>query len=279
MAQPHPGPEQPDARTFRPRPYRRGFEGLPRHWFGGSAVATQMVNAINLFFPEGERFFVRSVRHYEGSIDDPELRRQIRAFYAQEGRHAHAHERYFAAMAAQGYEFDRAVRFVGWLLHRAGRGVMPPALQLSITVALEHYTAIMAELPYQHPYFQQIEPAMRELLLWHAAEEIEHKAVAFDVLRRVNPSYGLRMLGFAVATAGLVPIWATVTASLLAQDRLPPARLLAELRELHRQGILGEQVFARALREYLPRDFHPLDRDNYPMVRDFLDRFEAATAA
>src|SRR5690349_335494 len=83
---------------------------IPRHWFGGSAVATQIANGVNLLFPHGERFFVRSVHRY---LDDPAiaaaplLQAQVRGFSGQEGRHAAAHERFFAVMREQGYEIDR----------------------------------------------------------------------------------------------------------------------------------------------------------------------------
>ncbi|RYE83525.1 MAG: metal-dependent hydrolase [Myxococcales bacterium] len=272
--QPHHASERP----VRIRPFRRGFAGVSRHWFGGNAVATHLVNGLNLVFPSGERFFIQSVRHYEARITDPVLRQQIRGFYAQEGHHGHAHELFFEALRQQGYAIDGPLRFVDALLHRVAPRVMPPALRLSITVALEHYTALMAELPFDHPYFERIDPAVRELLLWHAAEEIEHKAVAFDVLRTVAPGHALRLAGFAVATAFLLPIWGTLTLSLLAHDDLPLGRLVAELRELAGERFVVE-LFADVLREYLPADFHPLQRDSYPRVVEFLSRFEAATPA
>jgi predicted metal-dependent hydrolase len=265
-------------RSVRVRPFRRGFDGVGRHWFGGNAVATHLVNGLNLLFPSGERFFIRAVRHYESRIDDPALRRQIRGFYAQEGHHGHAHERFFEALREQGYAIDRPLRFIDALLHRVAPRTMPPALRLSITVALEHYTALMAELPFDHPYFARIDPAVRELLLWHAAEEIENKAVAFDVLRTVAPGRAVRLAGMAVATAFLLPIWGTITLSLIAQDDLPLSRLAAELRELAGERFVVE-LFANALRDYLPADFHPLQRDSYPRVVEFLRGFEAATPA
>ncbi len=262
-------------RTFRSRPFRRPFAEVPRYWFGDNAVSTHLVNAINLLFPDGERFFVRSVRKYEDRIEDPELRRQIRAFYAQEGRHANAHERYFESMRAQGYSFERILDVAKWLLVGGLPGVRHPMMRLSVTVALEHYTAIMAELVYTNEYFTNMDPTMRDLLLWHAAEEIEHKAVAFDVLAEVNPSYALRMGGFALATFGLVLMWTAGTASLLYQDHLPMDRVLRDLREVLDRSILGERIFWRALKEYVARDFHPLQRDNYSLVRDYIERFEA----
>src|SRR5688572_2929871 len=81
------------------------LDEVPRHWFGGNPVASHLANGVNLLFPWGERFFVRSVRHYLDRIaDDPALLAQVKGFFAQEGRHAAAHERYFEVMERQGYE-------------------------------------------------------------------------------------------------------------------------------------------------------------------------------
>jgi predicted metal-dependent hydrolase len=264
-----------EARSYNARPFRHSFAEVPRHWFAQNAVSTHLVNAINLFFPEGEMFFVRAVRHFEKEIDDPALRAEIRAFYAQEGRHAHAHERYFDALRAHGYEIDGLVRAVTWLLRGGARATHSPTLALSITAALEHYTAVMAELMYVDPYFKQLDPTMRELLLWHAAEEIEHKAVAFDVLAKVRPGYANRMAGFLVATPFLAAMWLAGTVSLVRQDKLPLSRVLRDVSEVLRHEIMGRKIFLRALVTYVDPSFHPLTNDNYAMVRDYLERFEA----
>jgi predicted metal-dependent hydrolase len=261
-------------RTFRPRNYRRAFEQIPRHWLAGSAFGTHLVNSLNLLFPAGERFFVKSVRHFEGQISDPALRRQIKSFYAQEGRHSHAHERYFATMREHGLEFDGITRSLEWLLHRAAQRVIHPKLRLSVTVALEHYTAIMAEVAFTEPYLAQMHPTMREFLLWHAAEEIEHCAVAFDVMHEIDPSYALRLAGFVVATVGLLGYWSVGTTSLLRQDKVPIGQIVREAREFIDREIAGRQVFFRAAREYISPDFHPLDRDSHALITEFLTRFE-----
>src|SRR5580698_5116486 len=90
-----------------PRDFDEDLTGVPRHWFAGSAAATAVSNGINLLFPHGERFFVRSVHKFEDSITDPTLRAQIKGFYGQEGRHAHAHDDFNQVLRAQGYEIDR----------------------------------------------------------------------------------------------------------------------------------------------------------------------------
>lgn len=267
-------------RTFKPRPFRDDFSRVPRHWFARNALSSHLVNALNILFPEGERFFMRSVRNYESQIEDPELRAQIRAFYQQEARHAHAHERWFDSLRAQGFDFRRYLAITKHLLRRDAEAIDMPKMRLSITVALEHYTAVMAELVFDDPYFADMDETMRALLMWHAAEEIEHKAVAFDVLKKVDPGYALRMGGFAVATIGLAIMWAIGTYDFLKQDpEVDGKRLLRDARELMKHQIVGRKIFLNALLTYLPRDFHPLQKDDFEKVRAHLERFEASLAA
>jgi uncharacterized protein len=236
------------------------FAGVPRHWLGGDPVATHLVNGVNLLFPEGERFFIRSLRHYLDQLDEP-LRERVRGFFAQEGRHAGAHERYNAILEAQGLRlspFRERYTALGKTLERW----MPPQLRLAVTVAHEHFTAIMAENALQGGVLDEAHPVMRALLLWHACEEIEHKSVAFDVLKRINPSYALRMAGLAVATITLSAFWAAAARMLLEQEELSRAEVRRRLQQLRARQPIGQRVFWRGIREYLRPDFHPWDHDN-----------------
>lgn len=253
-----------------PRKLRFDLSAVPRHWFGGSRLATHLANGVNMLFPEGERFFVRSVNHFldhPAVQADPELVAQVKGFFGQEGRHARAHEDYNDMLRAQGYPVDRFLDRVdrvsyGWLERRT-----PPELRLAMTAAAEHFTAIMAENAFRRQILALAHPTMRELLLWHAAEEIEHKAVAFDVLQKVNPSYALRIAGLAVSTVMLGAWWILGTASLLRHEKITLAELRAEARGLRAargdEDGIGKRVFGRGIREYLRRDFHPSDNDNY----------------
>ena len=256
------------ARAITPRKAPVDLTGVPKHWFAGNPVATQIANGVNMLFPQGERFFVRSVKHYLDRIDSPELRAQIKGFFGQEGRHAKAHDDYNQRLREQGYRIDGFLRFY----ERVGNGILerlaPPALRLAATAAAEHYTAIMAEGAFTRDVLQTADPTMRDLLLWHAAEEIEHKAVAFDVLRQVNPSYALRMAGLAYATITLSAFWILGTATLLRQDRLSLRELRAELRRLRADDPIFQRVFVRGIREYTRRDFHPSHHDNVHLARD-----------
>ena len=159
-----------------------------------------------------------------------------------------------------------------------------PALRLAVTVACEHFTAIMAEDALAGGDLEGAHPVMRQLLEWHALEELEHKAVAFDVLRAVHPSYALRVTGMALAALLLGGFWVQATRALLVQDGLTlrdAARELDTLRAVaEREGLptakpIFTRVFLRGIREYLRPGFHPNDKDHSRIFRETLARLEA----
>jgi predicted metal-dependent hydrolase len=256
----------------RPRAVEFRFQDVPRYWFNGSPLATHLSNGVNLLFPAGERFFVRSVRHYMSVIDgDPVLREQVRGFFGQEGRHAKAHEDQVEFLEAQGFDVKGFLRVYEAIAFGFLERIMPPEVRLSATVAAEHFTAIMAENAFKLGLLEVAHPVMRDLLKWHAAEEIEHRSVAFDVLKRVNPSYALRMTGLAFTTVLLAGFWAAATVVLVAQDGTPLGDILGELKSIREDHPVGERVFARGIREYVRRDFHPSDNDNDGLASGYLE--------
>jgi uncharacterized protein len=259
------------AASIRPRAMNIDFDEVPRHWLGGRALPTHIANGANLLFPAGERFFIRSVLRYLDRIEDAELRTQISGFCGQESHHAHAHERQFEILRAQGFDVDRFLRRFERIAFGFIEPKAPPSLRLAVTAALEHFTAIMGENALREGHLQPAHPAMRQLLLWHAAEEIEHKSVAYDVLQQVAPSYALRMAGLAIAAVGLAGFWAAATASLLRQDaEVDRKRLREEWRELRQRHSIFKRVFLRGVREYVRRDFHPWQNDNLALAREHL---------
>lgn len=266
----------------RPRAPRLGFEGVARHWLAGSRAATHVANGVNLLFPQGERFFIRSVRHYLDRVS-PELAAQVKGFFGQEGRHAQAHERLFDTLREQGFDIDSILRRYEHLAYDYIEKAAPPPLRLAVTVALEHFTAILAEDALTADSLAFADPEVRRLLEWHAVEELEHKAVAFDVLQEVAPSYALRLLGMVVATMTLGGFWIWATAELLRQDgsSLREARKeLADLRSraAEQPGVarvmepIGKRVFARGILEYVKPGFHPMDRDHSELIASTLER-------
>ncbi len=177
---------------------------IERYWWDGEPFQTHFLNALSSTFPFGEAFFVRSVRHYADLLDDPRLAKEVRDFAAQEGQHSRIHDDHVALLLAQGYAaletrnrfFDRIVR---WHNRRT------PAFSLAVTASLEHLTALLARrvLDEEADWTATMEPRMQVLWRWHALEESEHKAVAFDTYRAVELSYGLRVAALVFSTFDL----------------------------------------------------------------------------
>lgn len=254
-----------------PRQLDVDLTAVPRHWMAGDPVATAISNGINMLFPHGERFFVRSVNHYLDQIKDPDLRVQVLAFFKQEGHHAKAHDTFNDVMRTQGFAIDgfltRYRKISSWLEAR-----LPAKLNLAGTAAAEHYTAILAHGAFTKGMLDAAAPGMRELLAWHAAEEIEHKAVAYDVLQEVDPSYLLRLAGLAYATVMLGTFWAWSARTLLRQEGISFGDLRRHLRAIRNtpgNEPIIKSVFLAGIRQYIRRDFHPHQTANEHLAAEW----------
>ncbi|HEY4055766.1 MAG TPA: metal-dependent hydrolase [Kofleriaceae bacterium] len=254
--------------TITPRDFDGDFSKVPRHWLFNNATATHIANGVNMLFPSGERFFVRSVKYYADKITDPVLKAQIKGFFQQEGRHAAAHDDFNQILREQGYEVDQFLEQYKRVSDAIEKRT-PPKLRLAITAACEHFTAIMAEGAFSKDMLDNAVPEMRDLLAWHAAEEIEHKAVAFDVLQKIDPSYALRLAGMVCATAILGGFWLWGALTLLRQDKVSLSTARKDLSSHGQRDPIVRRVFLRGIRQYLRRDFHPDQNDDRDLARNW----------
>lgn len=251
---------------------------IPKWWLFGNPIPTHVANGLNLLFPDGERFFIRSVKHYMRVIEaDPALLARVRGFFGQEGRHGHEHERFNQILEEHGYDLERWLLWYRYLAYEVLEKRLPPHVRLAVTAALEHFTAAMAENGLSSDLLDHADPRMRELLKWHAAEEIEHKSVAFDVLEKVDPRWSTRALGLALGSFVLALFWITATRELLRQeaargtDMREKAKLAAADPRLEEERRRRSAMFRRAIAEYLRPDFHPDQHDNYELARTYLE--------
>lgn len=170
----------PQDLTITPRDRRFGRElAQKRWWMNGDPIATAFYNALSATFPRGEAFFVESVRaHREGA--PPKLAAEVAAFIKQEVMHSREHISFNKRVSDAGYEIDHLDKVVEESLALT-RG-RPKILDLAVTMALEHYTAIMAQgmLAKNGRVFDGADPEIADMWKWHAIEEIEHKGVAYD---------------------------------------------------------------------------------------------------
>jgi len=247
---------------------------LERDWFDGHAFKTAWFNAMSITFPLGEKFFIDSVRHFTDRIDDPKLLGDIRGFCGQEGFHRREHQRYNEVLCERrGYDLalmeGRLQRNIDLAYKR-----LSPLERLAVTAALEHLTAILAEaaLSDNDPLIGRAEPAMQTLWNWHAAEEMEHKAVAFDVYRAVGGSEKLRRRAMREATLFLlVDILAGVVHMLRRDGKLWRPRLWYQgWKFLFFKGGVLRRVWP-AYREYYRDGFHPWQRDTRDLLAAWRD--------
>ena len=165
--------------TITPRDRRFGREAAtPRLWHGGRVEATAIYNALSTTFPVGEAFFVESVRAFRAGAP-AKLAEEIKGFTTQEAIHSREHDAFNRRAAAAGYDLSRLEAQVEKRL--AITRSKPPIVSLAATMALEHFTAILAHQLLANPrHLDGGEQETADLWRWHACEEIEHKGVAYD---------------------------------------------------------------------------------------------------
>lgn len=263
----------PNAETSHPiKPRRMSFDmGLLRekYFFRGNTILSTLMYSLSASFPDGERFFIDSVRHYQKQIKDPQLSAQISGFIGQEAHHSHVHEQFNKQAKRLGLAMDTIQQRFKKRLEMAKRR-LPPGQQLAITAALEHVTATLAQWTLESPeagLTGDSHSPLREILVWHAMEEIEHKSVAFDVYRQTVNDEKQRI---AVARLVFRTFWMQVAiaqAILLWKDRKVPS--LKDIREAW-EFMWGEQGFRRwaqpEFKRYLKPGFHPTDIDQSYLI-------------
>jgi predicted metal-dependent hydrolase len=263
----------PDGITIEPR--NRKFElqrALATDWFDNDPFLTAIFNAMSMSFPSGEKNFIDSIRHYEDQIKDPKLLNEIRGFYQQEGIHSREHRRYNKILCEQrGYDHDTMEGV--YLVTQAKAEENPdvtPKVMLASTLALEHFTASMAEIMLSDSFMDNVEPTIKELWLWHCVEELEHKSVAFDVFNQISGSNKMRTTMMKISIMMLLRNVTKVAMKMLRHDKqLWKWKTLKSMRHF----FFGKTGFIRlylpAHKEYFRADFHPWDFDSKDLINEW----------
>jgi len=217
-------------------------------------------------------------------VSDPVLREQIRDFIHQEAMHTKVHADCNAALARDNPNCARVTRMSEVVFNALDR--TPRAFRLSITTAIEHFTAIAADtlFRYQDDFRRTFPAPVVDMWLWHAAEETEHKGVCFDLHRAVVGggmlAYVNRIVGMVVATVVFVG-GMILAAAVLARGQ-PRPKLTEEEREkvrgkpfvaLNMIGLFRRLVPWRLYFGYYRPSFHPWAHDNAHFVKEWRERY------
>lgn len=247
-----------------------------------------LLHALSPTFPGGERFFIKSVMAFKDRIDDPQLLEEMRRFAAQEAVHTHQHIAYDDAVQAH-YDVKLIEGIVqrdlkgiyNWLRARDGRWFNGPRIALAITVALEHVTATLGhQLLTDDRIMEGADPELSQLWMWHAAEELEHKAVAFDVFEAVGGTWLERCVAFTILTNLLFHDTLRLAGHFLAKD----GELFSGCawREIFGFLFVSPGVLRRATPQFLDfyrPGFHPWDHDDRDVLAAWKERYGAAFEA
>ncbi len=255
----------------------------PRWWLGGDAYATAWHNALSITFPAGETFFIETVRRFQKDVPAP-LAAQIKDFVRQEAFHTREHNSFNKRVIDDGYDVTDAIKQVEDSLAEAREG--HPVAQLSITVSLEHFTAIFAHLALKDPsLYANTDSESARMWLWHAIEEIEHKSVAFDtyahIMRDVKPikRWGIRCAVFARVSKDFVIKRWRESLNLLAQDGITGFKARAGLAWYlwGRPGLLRRVLLPWL--SYFQPGFHPWQIDDRDLIAGAEAQYDLAEPA
>ncbi|MBF1802111.1 metal-dependent hydrolase [Alloalcanivorax profundimaris] len=277
---------------IRPRRMNFRFQGFEqnRYWFDNDPVLTHFMNVLSVTFPDGERFFVDAVRAFRDQVDDPQRQKDISGFIGQEAMHSLEHKAFNDLVAGHGEGYDALVGEalgVAQRLLAGARKHLSAERQLAATAGLEHITAILADTILRRAdMVEKMDPSVRPLWVWHAIEETEHKAVAFDLYQDVSGDYWQRQRAFFYGTAYLTVFSAYFTWRFLKEDGVHrrPLTLAKGLWKMFGYSFGHKGVVTQAIPawfQYLRPGFHPWQDDNSHLLEQWRDTLPepAVTAA
>ena len=268
------------------------FEHVPEYWMNGSAGLTHFMTALSALFPAGEKFFidsVRAVRHHPALKDNIALQKEISAFIGQEAMHTQQHQGFNAAAQRYGHDVetldgyaDKVIQSTRKLMAKIAKpvGITQEMIDLTATTALEHFTATIASQLLTNAHIQELmtDETMKSMWMWHAIEENEHKAVAYDVFEGIYgqglKSYALRTSSLLIAMTTLFVVQSYFLVRLLKQDQ---QLNLDSLREIYSyayspsRGVItgmGKEMLL-----YFKPGFHPNDLDTHALLERWKAKF------
>ena len=249
------------------------------YWYADSPFQTYFWSAFSILLPEGEQFFVKAVRHYRDQITDEDLQAGISGFIGQEALHTQGHQvlnDFINAKQLPAAELEGQLKL---LLDNLGK--IHPRLNLAATICLEHFTALMGEqLLAEADHHGSVAEDIRPLWMWHALEETEHKAVAWDVYEQTGGGYVTRTATMVLTTAILGAVMAYSTARLMQADgKLLNVRdNVTGMRSLFGRRGRMTRLLPKYLDFFRP-SFHPNDHDTNALVTEWREKLFGANGA
>ncbi|MBC7751567.1 MAG: metal-dependent hydrolase [Candidatus Saccharibacteria bacterium] len=237
------------------------FDELPKYYFNNNPLISHLLTALSLTFPNGERFFVHSVRNVRDQVKTKKLQADVSAFIGQEAMHSHAHEDFNDFAKRIGLDVQPIIDDEHDKVEKI-KGILSNKQKLAVTCALEHFTAIIAQYLLENKDFHsQLHPEAARLWMWHALEETEHKAVAFDVYKEVFNDEVVRKRTMRIITTTFLSRISFITAKLLLSDKNGRKQWKQHWIAMQQLSQLAKSLLPAYL-DYYKQDFHPDQHDS-----------------
>jgi predicted metal-dependent hydrolase len=283
--------------AIRPRRVSFDWKQTPLHWIPDEPTATHVMNVLHLLLPAGERWFVKVFKEALPLVGDERLLKDVKGFMGQEATHSVQHAYVLEHLAEQDLATAGYTRHVEWMFdvllgEKPPLGLPVPArewlrFRLSLIAAIEHFTAVLGDWILDADALDGAgtDEVMLDLLRWHGAEEVEHRAVAFDMYQHAGGKGAARYLrrveGMALAWPMLVYLWVSGARFMMRHDpRLTGARYrFKDHRAAARRGLLPSWASLNAaMPRYLRRSYHPSQEGSMRKAVEYLAISPAARA-
>lgn len=246
------------------------LDPLPRYWFDSCPVKTFYANALAFFIPQAEKFFIQSIKVYLPEISDPCLNQAAKKFIQQEANHSREYTKYIQSIVLQHYPQLRSSYF-SFPLTRFWALIGGKKFRLAMTCVGEHFTAVMANQLLNNPqFFDGVPPFIGKIWQWHCIEEIEHKAVAFDVFSYLKGSYFTKLTSFIVMSLFIFSAFFKIFWIMMKQDKLHKTALF--YRNVFKFLWVTPGFFRLLIKPYfsfLAFRFHPWQEDNRHLIKQW----------
>jgi predicted metal-dependent hydrolase len=173
--------------TPYPLPIRRDlkwdFSDIEFRFVDDDILVSYAWAALSILTPATERFFVTALRPLISSVDNAKLRQDMEDMLTQEAMHAAAHARFNRALARKGYPVDRAEPHVEAMLTWISDNCSQMDMVAMVAFGEHLFHSLARTFLGDTSIGAAMAPGFRRLLEYHMLEEVEHAAVAQDVLK------------------------------------------------------------------------------------------------
>ncbi|MFJ6260444.1 metal-dependent hydrolase [Rhodococcus erythropolis] len=288
---------EPDHILLQARNVEFDWSDLPMHWIPGDPFSTHVLNVLHLLLPAGEEWFVETFKEALPLIEDEKLREDVVGFIGQEVMHSNAHSGVLVHLKENGLDPTPYTQQMEWAFSKL-LGPRPMTglraenhlvERLAIIAAIEHITAFLGDWVLNAKGLDKagMHPTMLDLLRWHGAEEVEHRAVAYDVMRYFDKRETRRIRTQILVTPAIVWLWIRGTRFLMRNDpelaAQAPSRRRPHLSDFIAAGKRGTVPtsfeLVKRMSTYFSKSYHPSNEGSTAQAVQYLASSPAAQAA